>query len=215
MSVRTFYIGLIAAFALPWVFLVALPFGELGKLDTQLVDDVDGTVYPEVRAGMISAGARVYAQEGCAQCHTQVIRPTYAGPDRWRSTDGWVVQGEERETLPLDFRGEKYAPIGVQRIGPDLANLAIRYNGDEAVEQLMLHLYNPRVTVEWSNMPSYKHLFETRRIQGQKSDAALPVEGIADGYEVIPTDRAIALVSYLVNLRKDAPVAPAAEEGAE
>ncbi|QQL44633.1 cbb3-type cytochrome c oxidase subunit II [Sulfuriroseicoccus oceanibius] len=209
MSVRTFYLGLIAAFALPWVFFVALPYGEIGKLDTTLVDDVDGSVYPEVRAGMVAAGARVYAQEGCVQCHSQMIRPTYAGPDRWR--DGWVIPGEERETVPQDYHGEKYAALGVQRIGPDLSNLYIRYNGEDAKQQLMLHLYNPRSVAEWSNMPSYKHLFEKRRIQGQQSADALPVE-VEEGYEVVPTDRAEALVSYLVNLRKDAPVAPAAEE---
>lgn len=226
MSVRTFYLGLLAAFGLPWVFLVAVPYGELTLSDVTMVDESIDQTYPQVKAGFIEYGNRVYASEGCFHCHSQMVRTTDVSVDpyRYESELGSPV----RESRPEDYLGENYAFLGVQRIGPDLANIGItkprdikRATGLDSVDPVVVrqwhmeHLFDPRLIHEWSNMPSYQHLFEKRKIQGQKSDSALNIN-VGEGYEVVPTERAEALVTYLMSLNKNDPTGPPkAEEPAE
>ena len=66
-----------------------------------------------------------------------------------------------------------------------------------------LHLYSPRSLVLDSNMPSYRFLYEERRVSGQRSADALKLSGPdapADGFEVVPTYDAKCLVAYLMSL---------------
>jgi len=52
-------------------------------------------------------------------------------------------------------------------------------------------------------MPAYRFLFETRRIVGQESAAALRLTGSLrprPGCQVVPTRRAQELVAYLLSL---------------
>ena len=83
------------------------------------------------RAGRVADGAKVYAENGCYLCHTQVVRPTYAGNDLYRPDWGGLKTDADRgdtrrETNAYDFYGEKFAQIGVMRMGPDLSNLGRR-----------------------------------------------------------------------------------------
>ena len=87
--------------------------------------------------------------------------------------------------------------LGTMRTGPDLANIGAR---QPSARWHLLHLYNPPITSPGSIMPSYRYLFETRKIEGQHSPDALVLEGDdkpQPGYEVVPTARARALVAYL------------------
>lgn len=216
---RYFTLGLVLAFGFPWLVLVVGPYAAMrsiepvpyGESDFESAFAPENSYFPPGRAGLVAQGHRVYAQEGCAYCHTQVIRPTYAGRDRWR--DGWTGRGpdwsgdepptEVRETTPRDYLGESYAFLGVQRIGPDLANAGWRITDEEAMHR---HLYDPRSVHSWSVMPAFRHLYELRRRDGQGSDEALQLEGKlapAEGYEVVPSAKAKALLSYLRSLRKD------------
>src|SRR5207248_1304236 len=68
-----------------------------------------------------------------------------------------------------------------------------------------LHLYNPRSVLAGSssNMPSFKFLYETRRISGEHSADALKLTGADDpgeDWEVVPTYDAKCLVAYLMSL---------------
>ena len=59
-------------------------------------------------------------------------------------------------------------------------------------------------------MPSFRHLYKKRKIKGQKSEFALSNvewenEEEAQNYEVVPTEKAKALVGYLMTLKKDTP----------
>lgn len=52
-------------------------------------------------------------------------------------------------------------------------------------------------------MPSFKFLYEKRRITGQPAADALKMDGAAapaDGWEIVPTPDANALVAYLMSL---------------
>ena len=188
--------GLAIAFALPLILLIVIPFAhQSGLMPIQYAEgqEVDGgvTVYPDpslYRYGSSDFGAQVYAAEGCAYCHTQVIRPTYAGPDMWRP--GWGGREEDglaRETQPLDYTLEEIAPLGYQRIGQDLSNVGYRITTRELMHQ---HLLYPRSIDPDSGMPAYKHLY-------RKSP-------YGKGWE--PTAKAEALVDYLLSLKKDQPL---------
>ena len=208
---RKFVLGLGVSFGVPWLLLIVIPALKYQHLKPQAYDkDADGMdgFYPP--AGINRQGQLVYAREGCAQCHTQMIRPVQMGLDGWRK--GW---GEDQSGRPAeavrsntlrDYLGEPYAFLGVQRNGPDLANAGWRFESRAQVHQM---LFAPRSVNSWSNMPSFSHLYIVRKAQGPVSDKAvkLPKEfAPAVGMEVIPTPQAEALVDYIMSLKKAYPV---------
>ena len=218
---KSFTILIALTFGAPWLLLIVIPHISLQDLAPVAYSEdelelADSTVYPPVAAGRVSNGHNIYAAEGCAYCHTQMVRPPYLAPDMWR--EGWAGRGPKwgdlegqdegkpvpyRVQRPEDYLGEKFAFLGVQRNGPDLSNVGWRITDREETYR---HLYNPR-SVNWrSNMPAFKHLFKVQRIGGQPSDKALKLEdefAVEAGFEVVPTAKADALVSYLMSLKKD------------
>jgi cbb3-type cytochrome oxidase cytochrome c subunit len=216
---RKFLFGLAGAFGVPWLLLIVIPVIKAQKLTPEAYDkDRDGIegVYPSTTIDR--QGQLVYIGEGCAQCHTQMIRPSFVGIlDGWKK--GW---GSDQSVQPKhvvrpskweDYAGEPVAPLGVQRNGPDLANYGYRAPADRAA--IHLKLYAPRATKEtsWSTMPSFRHLYKVKPIEGNgaatalKLPAELPKEfHPKKGFEVIPTPAAEQLVDYLLSLKKDSPV---------
>lgn len=185
--------ALAISFALPWYFLVVAPFvaqSQATPIPYGEGEEVEGglTAYPDrvlQRRGASDYGQKVYAAEGCAYCHTQVVRPTYAGPDMWRQNwGGREADGLARETRPQDYANEFIAPLGYQRIGPDLANVGHRIT---TAEEMHRHLYDPKSVSHSSKMPSYRHLYKRS----------------PDGKGYVPTPKAQALVDYLLSLKKD------------
>ncbi len=216
--IKSFTILLGLAFSAPWLMLVMMPHLAFRDLQATAYSEeelelADGSVYPPGGAGRIARGHEIYTKEGCAYCHTQMVRPTEAlGTDMWRP--GWAGrgpnwQGEEGKPAPLrtlrpeDYMEEPIAHLGIQRNGPDLSNVGWRI---EDISLLHQSLYSPRSVNPRSNMPAYKHLYRLQRKGSEASRKALPLKGEyapKDGYEVVPTERADALVSYLMSLRKD------------
>lgn len=220
MTLRTFTFGMIASFGSAWLLAVVIPFYKTRDVQqvkyAEGIDEKVGFYFPK-RTGQIANGAKVYAQNGCYVCHTQVVRPTYAGNDFHR--DGWAGfkadpdRGDtRRETNRFDFIGEEFAQIGLMRIGPDLSNVGTRYEKTAIAENaaakeaagdawdpstatspealLYDHLFNPRAhpKLRWSTCPSMHFLFEK-----SKNPAIAPK----------PTAEARALVSYLLSMKKD------------
>ena len=205
---RKFIGVLILAFGLPWLLLVVLPYFRLSAIQpvqySQAQKDKASesgadlwSSYPPHPGGLAQYGKQVYTEEGCAYCHTQVIRPRYAGPDIWRP--GWGT----RETRPTDFLYDPFALVGILRIGPDLANVGGRF---EDVTKLHQYLHSPRSVHKTSLKPSYRSLYKKQKITGDRSDDAIEIEGAPAGYQVVPTYRAKALAAYLLALRKDQPL---------
>lgn len=134
MTVKTFFYGLIASFGLPWLIMLAVPFGDMRSMPAPQYDEVNDErtdVYDATRAGRTENGSLVYAQEGCVMCHTQVTRPSYAGQDVFREGQGGTKSDPDRGdtrriTNAWDFTGEYRANIGESRIGPDLGNFGNR-----------------------------------------------------------------------------------------
>lgn len=186
------------AFVLPWLFLVVLPYvseSETAPVPYGEGEEVEGgvTAYPDrnlQRHGASDYGREIYAAEGCAYCHTQVVRPTYAGADMWRI--GWGGrEGEQgdfaRETHAGDYANEAVAPLGYQRIGQDLSNVGYRITSREEMHR---HLSNPKSFDAESGMPAYLHLYRP--------------SPVGEGF--VPTPKAEALVDYLLSLKKDQPL---------
>ncbi len=217
MSFRTFILGLSASFGIAWLAIVVVPFFKMRNLApiqlSEATDGATGIFFPK-RVGRIADGAQVYAENGCYLCHTQLVRPTYAGNDLYRSDWGGLKADPDRgdtrrETNAYDFYGEKFAQIGVNRIGPDLSNVGLRVEneyaaGGDPAMWLYKHLYNPRFEPKrWkSTCPSFRFMFNKVPIKGQASNDALPFPS-PKGTELLPDADAKALVSYLLSLKKD------------
>lgn len=220
MSLRTFILGLSATFGAAWLAIIVVPYFKMRGIEpvafNETADGKTGVFIPK-RAGRVADGAKVYAENGCYVCHTQVIRPTYAGTDMFRPD--WAGLGADpdrgdtrRETNAFDFEGETFAQIGLSRMGPDLSNVGRRVesiyakDGDPA-EWLYSHLYNPRLNPElWNSAcPPHPFLFVKREIKGNPAADALPHPN-SDQYDLVPGPDARALVSYLMSLKKDHPV---------
>jgi cbb3-type cytochrome oxidase cytochrome c subunit len=72
-----------------------------------------------------------------------------------------------------------------------------------------VHLYSPRSINVDSIMPSYRFLYQTRRISDAPSAEALHLTGSdapADGWEIVPTFDARCLVAYLMSLNQSHPL---------
>lgn len=185
-----FFIGLFVALVVSWAGIVLASHAQLGSLPPYF-DEGEGQAYPQRSAGVAARGQLVYADLGCAACHTQQVRRPGFGSDQAR---GWG----ERQNVARDYIHQLRPQLGASRFGPDLANLAGRKPSAPDAEDLLKLLYTGSPT-----HPSYKFLFEERPIVGERSAHALKLTGSAApaaGHEVVPTERARTLVAHLLSL---------------
>ena len=80
-----------------------------------------------------------------------------------------------------------------------------------------VHLYSPRSINFDSNMPSYRFLYQTRRISDARSSDALQLTGSEappEGWEIVPTYDAKCLVAYMMALNQSHPLKEARSAGA-
>ena len=203
------FCGIFFCLAFSWTGLVLssqIQFGALERTTETLEDDGEGNLvrvegdplFPALVPGLAQQGKEVYLSMGCIYCHSQQVRRQGFGADYER---GWG----DRASVPRDYILQERVALGTMRTGPDLMNVGER-NPDANWHHL--HLYNPQITSEGSTMPPYAFLYEVREVTGEPSPDALQF-GVAttyapaQGYEVVPTPRAKALVAYLQNLKLD------------
>jgi len=202
-------LGIAAIFASSWLGVVAYSYVNFGSLQPDVSEETGGFLPPPIPGNAI-AGEQVYAANGCVYCHSQQVRPAPLFSDIARDYG-------TRQTVPRDYMRYANAFTGRMRTGPDLSNIGLRQT-DAA--WYYRHLYEPGIVTPGSVMPAYRFLFEERKIQGQKSDLALDVDGAyqpREGYEILPGPEARILVSYLMSLKRDYPLpeAPPPPEGQE
>jgi cbb3-type cytochrome oxidase cytochrome c subunit len=80
-----------------------------------------------------------------------------------------------------------------------------------------VHLYSPRSINIDSNMPSYRFLYQTRRISDARSSDALQLTGSdapPEGWEIVPTYDAKCLVAYMMSLNQSHPLKDVRSAGA-
>ncbi len=196
-------IGAMLTFLTSWVGLVAYPYVKLGQFLPVTQEDT-GDIVPPPLSGLAIHGQKVYASSGCIYCHSQQVRQVGFGSDLER---GWGA----RPTVARDYMRERTAFLGTMRTGPDLANIGARQPSPAWHHQ---HLYQPAVVSPGSIMPSYRYLYQKRKIVGQRSANAielLPPDQPEPGYEIVPTYDAEALVAYLISLNRSYPLPEAPE----
>lgn len=185
-----FLFGLLVSAVIAWSAIVLGAHGQLGGL-TPWFDDGEGKSHPARPTGLAARGQLVYADLGCAACHTQQVRRPGFGSDQER---GWG----DRQSVARDYIFQERPQIGSSRIGPDLANFGARKPQPPSAETLLALLHSGS-----DRHPAFPFLFETRKIEGESSARALKLSGKAApsvGYEAVPSERAVTLVAYLLNL---------------
>lgn len=190
------FIGIFVTFLSAWIGFVAYPFIELGHLEPYYSEEED-KYFPPPLSGLAIAGQRVYAANGCLYCHTQQIRQPYITTSDIER--GWG----SRASVPRDYIREETVFLGTMRTGPDLTNVGRRWPDPVWHHQ---HLYEPEVVMPGSIMPAYRYLYRMQKIEGQPSGDAIPLRGPhapPEGWEVVPTEEAKALVAYLISLNRD------------
>jgi cytochrome c oxidase cbb3-type subunit 2 len=108
--------------------------------------------------------------------------------------------------VAADFLFDSPVMLGSQRVGPDLANVGARLSD---ANWHLAHLYAPRSVIKDSPMPSYRFLFEKRKIKQQPSSDALQLSKDfvpPAGFEIVPKPEAKVLVAYLQSLHANAPL---------
>lgn len=184
-----FFLGLFAALGISWAGLLIGTNAQLGGLAPHFDENQD-LAFPARFPGVAEQGLRVYRDLGCASCHTQQVRRPGFGTDQER---GWG----ERQSVARDYIYQSQPQLGAMRIGPDLANYGSRAaEAGIGAPALLAYLYNGH-----EGMPAYRILFEQRKLVGESSAKAL-VGGAPEGYELVPTPRAQALVAYLLSLKQ-------------
>lgn len=122
-GIAPLFLGIFGTFAFSWAGLTMIPNIQIGHLDPQM-DEEGNDAYPAPKSGMADRGRQVYAANGCVYCHSQQVRPDYAGADMERK---WG----KRRSAPRDYLFERPAMLGKMRMGPDLANIGGRAPADD------------------------------------------------------------------------------------
>jgi cytochrome c oxidase cbb3-type subunit 2 len=133
-------------------------------------------------------GREIYVDEGCAYCHTQMVRPLQQD----------LVFG--RPSVAGDYAYSTPELLSDHRNGPDLTNVGAR---QPSATWQYIHLWDPRAVVHDSIMPRYTWLFTLKK-QAEPGDDVVPVPpGFAPAGEVVVTTRRSRdLVAYLESLKQ-------------
>lgn len=180
--------------------LVAVSIGGLVQILPLLYETSATKPIPNLKplTALQLEGRDIYMREGCAVCHTQMVRPLQSETARYGH---YSVAGEDIYEHPFLW--------GSKRTGPDLARVGGRYSDDWHAA----HLLNPRSVVPVSNMPGYPWLFDDLLdgdITADKMRAlrtlGVPytdtdIEGAQAAVAGVP--EAQALIAYLQSLGED------------
>ncbi|GAC1483344.1 MAG: cbb3-type cytochrome c oxidase subunit II [Gemmatimonadaceae bacterium] len=184
-------IGAFATVAFASIVLVVIPETML----THVTAPAELRPYSAVEA----RGREVYIANGCVYCHSQQVRDPAFTTDVDR---GWG----NRATVPADYVYDRPHLLGTSRTGPDLINVGQRL--PDATWHL-IHLYDPRAVTPWSIMPAFHFLFELKNPRDVgPGDEVVPVTGARSpmGMVVVAKPDAIALVQYLLSLKREYPI---------
>lgn len=91
-----------------WVGQVALGYFQVGKLEP-VINEETNLPNPPTPSGLAQTGARVFASEGCIECHSLTVRGPAGSSDLTR---GWGP----RRSVPRDYLLREPALIGFSRI---------------------------------------------------------------------------------------------------
>ena len=168
----------------------------------------DGTAPPQLQpyTERQLVGRGVYIANGCVYCHSQQVRDPSFTTDVDR---GWG----SRATVPADYAYDRPHLLGTMRTGPDLINVGQRLPDPD---WQLIHLYDPRSVVDWSLMPAFPFLFEEKapnEVRPEDRIVRIPGPRAPRGVTVVAKPEAIALVDYLISLKRQYPVSDTTAAG--
>ncbi len=145
-------------------------------------------------------GLRVYLAEGCVYCHTQQVRPIRQDTKRYGRPS---VPGDYARLKPAGPLRQTPTVLGTERTGPDLSDVGDR---QPSAQWHHIHLYQPRAVVKDSIMPAFPWLYRTvEKPAPEATVVPVPSEHVPGSQTVVATERAEALVAYLLS-RKQPPL---------
>lgn len=127
---------LVASIVLVAAMFVATVVAPITSNETPSLDAIE----PIALSASGESGREIYLAEGCAECHTQQVRP--------------IVTDADLGTVTL--AGSPLIP-GYRRIGPDLSHSGSRQPTDDPV-WLVDYLENPEASLPGSDHPSFSYL---------------------------------------------------------
>lgn len=194
-NIISLFIGIFFMLAFSFTGLIVMSMIQVGSLEPVSMEEGE-PAYPQQISGIAQQGKEEYIKLGCLYCHSQQVRPKGFGADFER---GWG----DRQTVARDYILQDRVLLGTMRTGPDLFNVGQRLS---SLDWHYLHLYDPQLTSKGSIMPRFSYLFEKRKIENKPSPHALRFPPSykhtpEEGYEIVPSPRAEALISYLLSLK--------------
>lgn len=145
-------------------------------------------------------GKELFIANGCVACHTQQVRNVEMD-NAWGKRPG--IAADYAGMKRMDLWRNTATLAGTERTGPDLTDVG---NRQPSLEWNLVHLYNPRIVVKESVMPSYPWLFE-RKATPSADDVVVNVPaGFLQGKpgKIVATSEALQLVAYLQALKQAA-----------
>lgn len=180
--------------------LLAVSFGGMVQILPLLFEQSATKAVPNLKplTALQLEGRDIYMREGCAVCHTQMVRALQSETARYGH---YSVAGEDIYEHPFLW--------GSKRTGPDLARVGGRYSDDWHAA----HLLDPRSVVPVSNMPAYPWLFDDQLDGEMTADKMRTLRTLGVPYTdadiegaqaaVAGVPEAQALIAYLQNLGLD------------
>ena len=184
LTVAAFYIGLT-------ILVAVMPALSNQKNNAPLPDALP-------LSAAAQRGKALYIANGCVGCHTQQVRNVDMDK-MWGSRPG--ISADYADMHRQDFWRNTATLMGTERTGPDLTNIGKR---QASKDWQLVHLYDPRIVVKESIMPSYSWLFEYREEPG-KNDVVVnvPKEYLKGRTgKIVATQKALDLVAYLLSLKQ-------------
>jgi len=143
-------------------------------------------------------GLQVFVEEGCVACHTQQVRSIEM--DKTWGNRPSIPSDYYYSKQRMDIWRQSPSVLGSERTGPDLTNIGKRQPSED---WHLLHLYNPRIVVPGSVMPSYPWMFEEKANPDEDEKLlSVSAEFTEKGIEIVPTRDALDLVAYLQSLKQ-------------
>lgn len=154
-------------------------------------------------------GLETFVSENCMACHTMQVR-NIEMDKMWGSRPS-IPSDYYYTKKRQDFWRQSPSFLGSERTGPDLTNIGVRQPSDD---WHLLHLYNPRLVVKESVMPSYKWMFiekDSTQITSKDIVLNVPADQLKNkNSKVVAGPNALNLVAFLKSLKQ--PELPGAPE---
>ena len=143
-------------------------------------------------------GKQIFIENGCVACHSQQVRNVDMD-EVWG--DRPSVAADYAASARMSWWMNSATLMGTERTGPDLTNIGNRLPSEN---WHLVHLFNPRIVVEESIMPSYPWLFEIKKKAGEHDKVvSVPASLLDDPSDVVvATTEALQLVAYLKTLKQ-------------